>query len=185
MENSKNLQFWKFQEFPIPKFSNLENFKDCQFRKFQNFPIQKMQRSPISKILKICDLKISKNFQFVKFRKYPIYQILKIVNLENSKNFGFENSKNFPNLTISKMRKFSKFYKLKKYENSINFHFYKLSYTLSVRIIYTNIKIKIKLENEKIELSFVLLIFEISKFQNIGRSTFGCSKCLPLSISTI
>ena len=38
-------------------------------------------------------------------------------------------------------------------------------------------KLEIKISNDS---SFVLLIFGISKFQNIGRSTFGCSKDRPL-----
>ena len=33
----------------------------------------------------------------------------------------------------------------------MNLQFYKLSYILNVRIIWTNIKIKYKFENEKIE----------------------------------
>ena len=36
-------------------------------------------------------------------------------------------------------------------------------------------KSKIEFENETIE-SFIILIFAILKFQNIGRSTFHCSK---------
>ena len=58
----------------------------------------------------------------------------------------------------------------------MNSQFYKLSYILNVRIIWTNIKIK----NKKIEqLILCYFIFEISKLRNIGRSTFGRFKFWP------
>ena len=60
------------------KFFDSENSRNLQFRKFENFAIWK--------IPKIANLKSSENFLFEKFRKCSIWNFLKIVNLENSKN---------------------------------------------------------------------------------------------------
>ena len=88
--------------------------------------------------------------------------------LGNSENFRFEKFQKFSIWRIPKITDL---------EYSKNFQFYKVSYILSVRIIKTNIK---KNENKKNRISsFVFLTFEKLKFRNIGRSTFGCSKCWP------
>ena len=118
--------------------------------KFTNFPMCKIKKKKtICKIQKIFDLEKSKNFEFGKFQKCLIQQISQISNLG-------------------------------KYENSKNFPFNKLSYILSVGIIQVEIKINVKFENKKSNnLTFVILIFEISKVRNIGRSIFRCSKYWP------
>ena len=56
----------------------------------------------------------------------------------------------------------------------MNLQLYKLSYISDVQIIQKDIKIKNKSENTKI--THIILILEISKLRNIGRSTFGRSK---------
>ena len=53
----------------------------------------------------------------------------------------------------------------------MNLQLYKLSYISDVQIIQKDIKIKNKSENTKI--THIILILEISKLRNIGRSTFG------------
>ena len=116
---------------------NRKNFKITKLGKFKKFRI--------GKIPKNVNLKNYKNFRFVKFQKFHIRKLSKI-----SKTFKFQKSPIFWNCSISKNRKFSKFYKLKNHQNPINFQFYNLSYILNILIIRTNIKIRNKFENKTI-----------------------------------
>ena len=105
----------------------------------QKFLIGKLQKFPIWKIPSISHSENSKNFQFGKFRKFPIRKI--------------------PKCPIWKFGK--------KFQSN------KLSYILGVSIIPTNKKKLKKKTNSKIKKSnnwsFVILIFKISQFRNIGR----------------
>ena len=150
----------------IPKICKLENSKNFQFGQCQKFstkyPIS--EKFPIWKIPNLVNLENSKNLQFVtfkklsiwkiekrlnseKFRKFPILKILKISNLINSK---------FAILKIPKIPEFSYF------ENHQISEMVHLRKTEILVILIRN---------------FVLLIFEISKFLNMGRSKFDYSKC--------
>ena len=145
------------------KYENWQNYEYCEISKgrtkskFANFWNQilvfhiEKKKSKISQIL-----------QFRKSLNFHLQQTHKIIK--------------FLKLLISKISKFSKFYNLysriPKISNlMVNYHMC----ILSVRIIQTIIKIK-KI-NSPIEESnnstFIILIFEISKSRNIGRSTFG------------
>ena len=82
LDNSKNLQFGKFQEFPtwkIKKMSDLENYEDCQFGKFQQFRFEIFPKLSIWKIREIFNLA-----NFKKFQNFGMWKILKFVNFENS-----------------------------------------------------------------------------------------------------
>ena len=94
MNNSKNLQFAKFQKFAI-----------CQIRKknlFGNF-----QKFVIWKIKKIYNLKNSKNFQFRKLQKFAMWHIRKTPNLNLKAFFNFEQI--FKILQFGKLTKFHEF----------------------------------------------------------------------------
>ena len=61
-------------------------------------------------------------------------------------------------------------------KNSKNFQFGKLSYILSVRKIQTDVNIRNIFLKKSNNSTFVISIFEVSNFRNIGRCTFGRSK---------
>ena len=100
--------------------------------------------------------------QFVKFRKVR----------------KFYNSKNFPNYSISKISKFSKFDTFYNCRNSQNIQVGKLSFILSVRMIWIKNKFENKKSNNSFHYYFIIRNLEI---RNIGRSIFGYSKFLPSS----
>ena len=89
IENSKNLQFRKFQKYSIweiPKISDLESSKNCQFWNFQKFPI--LKNSKFSKFYNLENYRNSKNFQFYKLSYILIVRIIEInINIKNN----FEN----------------------------------------------------------------------------------------------
>ena len=136
----------------------MEKSKNLQFSKFEKFEIWKIRI--------IFKLKNLKNSQFQIFLKYPIWKIQKICNFKNSKKVNSENSlKN----SICKILKISKL------EDSKIFPHFTIWKTIRILWIsnFTNIKIKNKFENKKSNKSLIVnLIIEISKFRNIGRSTF-------------
>ena len=108
------------------------------------------------------------NFQFGKFKKYLIWEI----------QIFFNNL--LTNLRIDQIFKIDQFVKLSIFKNFTicKIHilrFEKLLNILGVRVIskkWKN-KLEIKISNNSF---FVILIFEILEFRNVGHSSFGRSK---------